>query len=649
MLKFIRRNAQAPWVKFIFVAIVIVFIFWGMGGIVRSEKLQVVARVNDTVIDPTDFSRAYNNLLRLYQNIYKDSLRPELLKGLDLKQKAVDQLVRANLLQQEAERIGLQTSETEVRDTIRALPNFQQDGQFSKDFYLRVLRANNITPGEFEDSERRELLINKLQDLILAGVHVTEADALERYRFDNEKVNLRFIKLEATAFAPEVTLTDEDVQAYFDKNQETFREPERASVEFVVYPLEKFKDTVEVSDAEIQRYYETHQSEYEQPEQIHARHILFKVAPTATADDKAAVRKRAEEVLAKVKAGDDFAALAKQYSEDSTAAQGGDLGTFGRGKMVKPFEEAAFALAPGETSDIVESPFGLHIIKVESKEEARTQPLEEVREKIVTALKLEKARALARKQADTDREHAVKGEAIATIAKANGLNVESAGPFARGEKIGPLGRNPELNAAAFAANSGDVGSIIDLPSGPLLFRVTEKIPSRVPQLTEVRDKVAAALRTERASAVAKSRAEALLAELQKNPDIDAAAQAHNYKVEESGPFTRQVSSIPNIGASPELRTAAFQLTPEKPVAPAVYAVSATSVVAVLKERIPIDEEKFASQKDSLIQRAEEQRKAQIMGEFVNYLKARASIEVSQEYLASVPDTGAPLDGGRRRR
>ena len=152
MLKFIRRNAEATWVKLMFVAIVVVFVFWGMGGMVGGEKPQVVARVNKDVIEPADFHRVYNNLLRMYQDAYKDSLKPELVKMLDLKGKAVDQLIRMALMRQEAERLGLSVSPVELRDTIAALPVFQQDGRFDREQYLRALRANSITPGEFEDS-----------------------------------------------------------------------------------------------------------------------------------------------------------------------------------------------------------------------------------------------------------------------------------------------------------------------------------------------------------------------------------------------------------------------------------------------------------------------------------------------------------------
>ncbi len=649
MLKFIRRNAEAAWVKFMFVAIVIVFIFWGMGGIVSGEKAQVVARINNDAIAPADFTRAYNNLLRLYQDVYKDNFKPELVKALDLKGRAVDQLIRASLLRQEANRIGLSVDDAEVRDAIVALPAFQQDGHFNKDLYLRVLHANRLSAGEFEDSEQEELLVNKLQSLIVAGVHVSEAEVRTRYELDNEKVNLRFIKFDAPAFIPEVKLGDADVQAYYDKNKETYREPERVRVDYVLYSPDKFVKDAQVSDTEIQAYYDDHRAEYDKPEQVHARHILFRFAPNASEDEKAKIRKHAEEVLAKVKAGGDFAALAKQYSEDSSAAQGGDLGSFSRGKMVAPFEQAAFSLAPGQTSDLVESPFGLHIIKVEGKEEARTQPLDEVRPQIVEKLRQQKAHELARARAEADRAKASGGDTLANIAQSAGLSMSSPSPFSQSEAVPGLGRSPEFAKAAFATNAGEVGPVVDVPSGALLFRVMEKLPGHVPELAAIRDRVESATRSERAQALAKSAAEGALADLQKGTDLDSVAKAHNAKVEETGPFSRQLGSVPNLGAAPDLKKAAFLLTPDKPVAPAVYAVGESSVVAALKERLPADEEKFKTDKDNLLKQAEERQKQQALEQFINYLKAHANIQVSEDYLAGISETGRELDGAPHRR
>jgi len=646
VLKVIRRNASAAWVKIMFVAIVVVFIFWGIGSVVGGQKAQVVARINDRNVDPADFYRTYNNLARMYQDLYKDKLGPDALKMLNLKSQAMDQLIHAELLRQEAQRLGLQVSDSELQQSIRGVQAFQDNGLFNKELYLRTLRANNFTPADFEDAQRDELLARKVQDLVASGVHVSEAEVKDRYRFDNEKVNLSFIKLEAADFIPQVKLTDAEVQAYYDAHQDTFREPDRVRIEYLQYDPEQYIDKVEISDAMVQQYYDDHKTAYMLPEQVHARHILFKVSPDTPAEQKEEVRKKAEEVLKKVKAGEDFASLAQQYSEDSSAAQGGDLGTFPRGKMVPPFEKAAFALAPGATSEIVTSTFGFHIIKVEAKEEARTQTLEEARPQVVDAVKREKARDAARAHAQDAHTKTDAGATLTDVAQADGLSVTAPPPFAETESV-PAGGRP-LVSAAFAVEVGSAGPVVDTPQGYFVFRVAEKIAAHVPPLAEIRERVETAARTERAEALAKTKAEALLPDAQKS-GLDAVAKAEKLTVGESGPFIRAGDYIPNIGSAPDLKKEAFQLTSEKPVAPAVYSVAGSSVLAALKERLPARDEDLGTQKAQLTKQLVERRRQQVLEEFLNYLKAHAAVEVSQDFLASVPNTGQPLDGGPRRR
>jgi peptidyl-prolyl cis-trans isomerase D len=221
-------------------------------------------------------------------------------------------------------------------------------------------------------------------------------------------------------------------------------------------------------------------------------------------------------------------------------------------------------------------------------------------------------------------------------------------PLAQSESLPGLDRTPDLTNAIFATGAGEVGPTIGTKQGFVVFRVSEKLPSHVPPLSETRDRVEQAMRQQRAEELAKSKAEALLPQVQK-AGIESVAAQNDLKVDETGPFGRRGTAVPKIGSAPELKKAAFQLTTENPVAPAVYAIPGASVLAALKERIPADEAKFAADKDQLMRQAEERAKGEAMEEFLNYLKAHASIELGEEYLASIPETGHPLDGGPRRR
>lgn len=646
MLKFMRRNASGPWIKMLFLAIAAVFVFWGIGvGIGGDQRVSPVAKVNGVTIAEPEFQRAYANLLRMYQEIYKENFRPELLQGLDLKGKAIDQLVRINLMRQEADRLGLQVSDSEVRDSIAGMASFQQGGRFDKDLYVRILRANNLTPADFEQAKREEILVNKLQDLLATGVHVSEADARLRFDLENEKVALKFVGLKGADLLAQAKVTDEEVQRHFDAHAESFREPDRLRIEFAVYTSEEFIQKVEISNDDVEAYYKANTAEFSRPEQVHARHILLRVDETASDDEKAAVRKKADDLVAKVKGGGDFAELAKKYSEDpGSAPNGGDLGFFPRGQMVPPFEAVAFSLTPGSVSDIVETNFGLHIIKVEAKEEARQQSLDEVRNSLRVKLAAEKAREQARAQATIDRNKLAAGENLESLAKAAGVTAMKPPPFALEEPIEGIGVTP-LNQAVFAVQVNETGPVVDVPRGFAIFRVTEKVASHVPELAVIRSKVEQAARAEKAKELAKQNAEKLLAEA-KATGFDAAVKTLGVSVEETMGFTRAGSFIPKIGMAADLKQAAFELNNEKPLAPAVYDIEGTYVVAALQERIPAPDTQFEEQKSNLMTQAENQRRNQVLEEFLNYLKARATVELNETYLARISDTAAPVRGRR---
>jgi peptidyl-prolyl cis-trans isomerase D len=558
----------------------------------------------------------------------------------------MDQLVDVRLLRQEAERIGLRASETEVRDAIAAMPVFQQDGRFNRDFYTAALRANRWTPGEFEEAEREEILVKKLQDVIGAGVHVNEAEVRDQYRLDNEQVNLQFLRFGPAPFVSEVSVSEEDVVAYFEAHKEDYREPQRARIEAIEFSRDKLADQVEVSEAEVEALYEARRAEYATPEQVRVRQILFKLSPVAEDETRAEVRQRAEAVLEKVQAGEDFAELARQHSEDETAEQGGDLGAVTRGQMLKPFEDAAFALEPGQVSAIVESPSGLHIIKVESKDEGGTRPLAEVRDEIVSSLRQEKAVGLAQSRAEAARERAAAGEALSDLAAEAGLRLLEPPPLTAGETIEGIGWNLDLTRAALSASPGEVGPVI--ASGPrfFVFRVTEKIESRVPELSEVRAQVEDELREERAVSVARTKAEEARAAFD-GSNLEAVAAKFDLEIEETGPFTRPGPAVPKIGTAPDLKKEAFRLSAEAPAAKEVYSIGETSFVVVFKERLPADEETFEQEKERLMRQAEERRKGLVLQQFVNRLKAKSKVEVDEAFVASVIETGRALDGGPR--
>jgi peptidyl-prolyl cis-trans isomerase D len=606
--------------KALFVAIILVFMFWGVGT-VGTNQVEMAARVNDEVISQRQFERIYQRVAAAYQNMGPQAPPVDFLRS-----QALNQLIDVELLNQEANRLGLAVDADELRAAISSSPDFQRDGRFDRDAYLQLLQQNGYKPSDFEEMQRRRMVAGKVQELVRSGVHVSDQEVQDRFRFENERLNLRFVRIPATDFINQVTISDEDIAAYFNDHQENYREPDRVRVKLVDFRPEDFAGQVTPSEAEIQAYYETNKETYRRPEEVQARHILLKAASDAPAEEKAAARKQADEILSKAKGGADFAELAKQYSQDGTAESGGDLGKFGRGVMTPTFETAAFALEPGQISDVVETPFGFHIIKVEAKVAEHMQSVDEARAAITEAIKTQQARQVALQKVEAAHEQLLDGKTIDDVAAEAGLTVQAPPPFSRTENVGTLGPRPELAKQAFVTEAGEIGDIVTEPPGYTIFVVEQNLPSAIPELGAVRNKVEQDLRFERASEAAKKRAEELLATLKQQPDLNALAGQENLKIEESTQIGRSGPYIPNIGSSQDLKDAAFRLTPAAPVAPAAYMVGTDAVLVVLGERIAADDSRFAAEKKTLQDRLQQRAEAAAVQRFIDQLKVQAQIE-----------------------
>src|SRR3989442_7939338 len=590
MLRFLRKYSSSIGVKIVYGLLAALFILW-MGGGIGGERRQGVAVVPGQAISRRDLEQATAALNRQYEQLLRG--RADLLRGLNLSGQALDQLIEQALLRHEAARLGIAVTNAEIDETVKRMPELQQNGRFDRSRVEAIVQAGQGPA--FEDSIRQSLLKQRLEALVTDGVGVSDGELDERYRFDHEKANLAFVRSVAADLAATITLSDEELQKYLDEHADPYRVPARVRARYVAYRPAAFLSQVEVKDDDVAEYYALHKEDkFTEAEQVRARHILIKVAADAGADAKAAARKKAEELLAKVKAGADFAALAKESSEDAgSAADGGDLGLFPRGRMTPAFEEAAFALQGGGLSDVVETPFGFHVIKVEEHRPGGAKPLETVHDEIADTLKRERSLALARKQAAEDRRKIARGAPFAEALA--GRTIEETPPFAKGAEGPGVGRVPSFAESAFALREGEVSDLIESPEAIYLLAPFAYSEAHAPPLDEVRERVTADARRERGEAAAKERADKLLARA-REIGLDQAAAEAGVRVEETGPFER-ADAIPTLGRLADLTADAFTLTPEAPLAPKVYGAGGDAIVAALRARTPADMAGFQGAND----------------------------------------------------
>lgn len=640
MLDFMRKRKQARVIQILFLLIILVFIFWGFGGSQSGDAVTSgVAAVDGQPISLREFQRTYDNMKAAYREAYKDRLTAEMIQTLNLKQQAVDQLVNSKLMRQEARRVGFTVDDDELREFIRGISYFQVENKFNQEQYQRVLNYLRMTPGEFEEEQRAELLRKKLERLMTDAVSASEEEALDLFRLANDRVNLSFVKIASTDLLKEVTVDKKEVEEYYNTHRESFREPERIRFAYVAYPATRFESKVQTTAQEEEQFYNDHTADrFSTPAQVHAHHILFSFpSPEASAEEKAKVRETATSVLTRARAGEDFATLAKTYSQDTaTAPNGGDLGFFPRGRMVKPFEEAAFNLSAGAISDLVETQFGFHIIKAEAVNAERVRPLDEVRAEIRQELTRERARDLAREQVTQDHNKIHSGSTLAEVAQSAGLTVVETPFVAREETLPELGRQPELTRTAMSLAIDQVSEPIQVEDAWYLVSPREKVEAKLPDFAQIAEEVEKRVRGEKAEQLAKTKAEALLAKAKEKKDLVTVATEAKVEVEETGTFARQGSYVPKIGNLPDLKKEVFRLTPEAPIAPQTYLWSGNAFIVMLKERLPASTADFEKQKDRLREELQKRKQAFVMENFVNSLKKQATITLKPETLLNLP-------------
>lgn len=608
MLHLIRTKQKSIIVRIIFWVIIAafvgtVFLVWGRGGEKGPTAGATALQVNDTAISYDAYQSTYNNLTNLYRSVYSEQFTPQLEQQLNLPQQALDQLIRQALMEQEAERVDIEVTQNELVESIAAIPAFQDNGKFNRERYIQVLNYQRMSPEQFETSQRRQLIADKLREQLQQGLSITSAEIETAFRKENDKVNLNFVRLQPPLFESKVKISEAQLEEYFKANPEDFRQPERIALRYLQFdPADYKKEDANFSEEELQRYYRRNLDLFEIKEQVKAAHILIKVEPDAAEEQKNIRRALAESILRQLKEGKEFAALARANSDDpGSAGKGGDLGYFSRGTMVAPFEKAVFSMKPGELSDIVETRFGYHIIKLEDFIEPGVKPLAQVLDEVRKGLRTEQSRRLAYEKAMDAYNINRKSGDLDAAAKANGLEVKDTRLFDRTEAIEGIGREEEIISAAFNLEKGELAQPVQTTQGVFLFTIKERKQSRIPELKEARSAVEEAYRKSQASKLARKAAAKLL-EAAKATSLSTAARKAGYQIEETGLFSSSYGDfVPRIGSSQKISATAFRLTGEAPLAEEVFKQGKNFILVSLKQAESADMSKLNAKKRSKIE------------------------------------------------
>lgn len=639
MIKFFRDEKKYfVWVLWIVVAVFVAYVFVDFG---RSSSGtaggDVAATVGGERITRKEFFDEYRARERQYSQMFKGNMTAEMRRSLNLPRQVLSDMVDRVLLRKEAAALGLRVDDTEVMARIARDPNLQQNGEFiGLQRYEAVLRASGLTTARYEQMVRDGILLEKLNRLLERTVALPDNLLEEEFRRRNDRATLEYVFLPSAAEEGSVAVSDADLKAYYDKNGNDFRLAERRQVKYLLVDLAKLREQSVVGDDEARAAYAQNSAEYSVGEQVRARHILVK---TDGGLDLEAARAKAERLLAQVKSGADFAKLARENSDDpGSKTSGGDLGFFARGQMVQEFDAAAFAAADGEVvPTLVRTQFGFHIIQTLEHRAASQRPFEEVAAQIKAKLAAARADTAAEaraKELATRAASASTDDALRNMAESTGVvTFNTTEYFGREDEVPGIGRSAEFVTAVFALPKGGVTKEpIQTSRGWIVAKVSDVREAGIAPFDEVKARVEAAARREKAQQSLLARFQAALAAVPENQSMAAAAKALGAEAKTTGELGRggQIDGIP--GGGKQLLAEVFRKGEvDRRVGPMALPTGGVAVARVVS-RVAFDPAAFAAQKDQLRDTVRQEESQRLLQSILGASRSKSKIEMNEELI-----------------
>ena len=641
MLKTMRASFHhLKWTLFaVIIVFILGFVFFSGSDIGGGTTNQVIARMGSDQISAGEFDRMYQTQVQRYREMYKGNFTPELARALDLPRQVLDGMIDRKLVIESAERLKLAVSDEELAREIAALPYFQENGQFiGADKYNERLRLAGMQPATFEEGLREDLLVRKYETLVKSSIAIPEEDVRRQFSAQNDKATIEYILVPASRLESTVEPSEADLKAYYDKNRERYRAPEQRRANYLLVDKIKVRARVPVTDAEVRAEYEAKKATFAVPELVTVHHILIASDASAGPEADARARTKTETLIKRLAAGEDFAKVARENTDDPTGKEnGGQLPPFGRGQMVPEFEKAAFDMKPGEIRGPVKTSYGYHILRMIARTPPGTRPFEEVRPSLAGDLTERKADAetarLATELAGKIRSSKSKSDEDLRKLQSDVVTYNSTEWFGRSGPIAGIGANAEFSNEAWSGKVGDVsGKAIETSRGPAFLRPLAERPAGVQPFEEVRAAVAENWKTERKEKEAIEKLQPAARELASGTGLTALATRYETEVKTTPEFG-PAGPVPDLGAAPKLLEAVFR-TPAGQAGPPVP-VPAGFVLFRVLARTQADSAAYATQKAALVDSLREKEAQRLIRSVTQQIRADRKIEINEELLNSL--------------
>jgi peptidyl-prolyl cis-trans isomerase D len=583
---------------------------WGTQG---DPSEQIVAEIGDTALTLREVQFEVQRELR-------NRSFPAEMAATQLPQ-IVERMITDRALAYQASRMGYRVTEADLSDTIRAaIPQLFPDGKFvGREAYASVLAQQNLTIPEFEATLRRQMLMMKLSHLAAEGVVVSPAEVEAEFKRRNEKVKLEYIALSRETYLPQVSVTREEILSDYQRNKTLFNVPEKRSLSMLVVDEAEVSKQFSMPEADLRKIYESNLDNFRLPERVRVRHILLKTTDRPQSEIPA-LRAKAEDLLKQIRAGADFAELARKNSEDTTTAvKGGDLDWVVRGQTVKAFEDSAFSLKPKQLSNVITTEYGLHILEVLEKQEARLKPFEEVKPQLATEVKRQAVYELMQRVADQAHDELAKSPQQAReIAGRLGVAFHNVEKLGYGDPIPVLGASQEFFESIATLKPGEVTPVIQGGGNKLVVAaLTEVHPARQAELGEVEKDIRERLTAEMAVEMLDKQAKEAFAKAKASGgDLKRLAQVLKVELKTTQEFAAD-GAADGIGSASEVSQAFLLPTGE------VFLVSLSERRLICKatSRTPADPSQLAAQREALVAALKSRKQRQRADLFEDSLRA----------------------------
>jgi peptidyl-prolyl cis-trans isomerase D len=501
----------------------------------------------------------------------------------------------------------------------------------------------NLTVAQFEELVKDDILLNKLRDLVSSSATVTDAEVRKQFDKQNTKVKFNYAVIKKDDILKSIHPADAELKAFYERNKNSYVNsiPERRQLKYVVVDNARLLSQTQVTQSELQSYYQDHRDEYRVPEQVNVRHILIKT-PLAGSDGKVdqkgvdAARAKAEDVLKQVKAGGNFAELAKKYSDDpGSAKNGGSLGFIGKGRTVPEFEKAAFSLPKGGTSDLVQSSYGFHIIHVDDKQDAHVKSLDDVKAQIEPLIKQQKAAQASQHEVEQLLTEA-RNTSLDKAAASKGLQVISTDFVDSKAALPGIGNDPQFMSTVFAQSQNAPPDQAQTHQGYAIYQVTAVKPPSTPTFDQIRSRVEQEFRNERATQLLTQKTRELSDRAKADHDLKKAAKEVGAEYKTSD-FVLPDGQVPDVGSMTGSAAVAFTLKPGEISGP-IDTSSSGVVLSVTDRQAPTDQE-YAAKKDQIHDATLQQQQSEVFGLFLGNLRESmqkaGKIKINEKEMAAL--------------